>query len=117
MKALVSPRTTIGVVVFAAAWLVGFSPTARLQAGETAKADAGSDCGRVCDEIGSRCQSKCFEKEAPCFKSCTMTEAEAKKFKTLDDNKCMTKCADKLKPCQNTCMTQRGACRSKCPSP
>lgn len=130
MKAASLLRGSGSVVAFLGAWLLAFSPSASapcsgaqavagVELVESACADAEytSACGQRCDQGSTYCTSLCVKKEEPCFKACKPTEEEAKKHKTLNDNKCLSKCADKLKPCVDKCHTARSACRGRCPSP
>lgn len=131
MSAHPSPaiRIAAGAVAFLGAWLLGFSPVGRAPCGGAAEAtvdlvepacadaETASACGQKCDGESAFCDSKCVKKEEPCFKACKPTEEEAKKQKTLADNKCLSKCADKLQPCIAVCHATRAACRGKCPSP
>ncbi len=121
-------RVAVGAVGFLGAWLLGFSPAGRAAcAGEDASVDLvtpacadaeqATACGQHCDGVSAHCSSLCVKKEEPCFKACQPTAEEAKKQKTLADNKCLSKCADKLQPCVAICHNTRAACRSKCPSP
>ena len=125
-------RISGSVATFFGAWLLAFSPSSSTRCAgspdsssegvelvEQACADAeqATACGQRCDQGSTYCSSLCLKKEEPCFKACKTTEEEAKKQKTLNDNKCLSKCADKLKPCIDKCHAVRAACRGKCPSP
>lgn len=127
MSSTSSVRRTVGSVgVFLGAWLLGFSPASspgrhsgEASAGfhlvEQASADAPT-CGERCDQVDQLCSGQCAKKEEPCFKACNLTEEQAKKHRTLDDNKCMGKCTEKLVVCINKCHVVRSACRGRCTS-